>query len=223
MNPSEALWIAATAGEAPPVALVLGVAAGTTVLMLVVMVVVLRRLLVIGQPNELLVISGRPRRLPDGRVVGYRLVRGGRVLRLPFLETVQRLSLQNIPLSVRVENAYAGDARPLALEVGANVRISTEPALVDHAVERFLAVPREELARVATDVLTGCLREAAAKLTIEEVRQDAERLVATLRAVAEPALAKLGLELDAVALRRAEPGTEGAPDAWRPQRVPGAD
>ena len=34
-------------------------------------------------PNAAAVFSGRKRKLPDGRVVGYRMVRGGAALRIP--------------------------------------------------------------------------------------------------------------------------------------------
>ena len=33
-------------------------------------------------PNAVAVLSGRKRKLPDGRVVGYRMVRGGAALRI---------------------------------------------------------------------------------------------------------------------------------------------
>ena len=44
-------------------------------------------------PNQAAVISGRSRKLPDGTVVGYRLVRGGATLIVPFLEKVEYLNL----------------------------------------------------------------------------------------------------------------------------------
>ena len=45
-------------------------------------------------PNQAAVISGRSRKLSDGTVVGYRLVRGGATLIVPFLEKVEYLSLK---------------------------------------------------------------------------------------------------------------------------------
>ncbi|HLA11042.1 MAG TPA: hypothetical protein VJ023_10660 [Pyrinomonadaceae bacterium] len=52
-------------------------------------------------PNEAAVISGRSRKLPDGTVVGYRLVRGGATLIFPFLEKVSYLNLNviTVPLA----------------------------------------------------------------------------------------------------------------------------
>ena len=35
-------------------------------------------------PNTAAVFTGRKRKLPDGRVVGYRLVKGGAALRIPL-------------------------------------------------------------------------------------------------------------------------------------------
>ena len=40
-------------------------------------------------PNQAAVISGRSRKLSDGTIVGYRLVRGGATLIVPFLEKVE--------------------------------------------------------------------------------------------------------------------------------------
>ena len=50
-------------------------------------------------PNMVAVISGRKRRLPDGRVVGYRMVKGGAALRIPLLEKVEYLSLNVMTVS----------------------------------------------------------------------------------------------------------------------------
>ena len=44
-------------------------------------------------PNKAAVISGRTRKLSDGTVVGYRIVRGGATLVVPFLEKYEILDL----------------------------------------------------------------------------------------------------------------------------------
>src|SRR5687767_15358397 len=46
-------------------------------------------------PNAVAVLSGRKRKLPDGRTVGYRMVRGGAALRIPVLEKVEYLHLRS--------------------------------------------------------------------------------------------------------------------------------
>ena len=47
---------------------------------------VLSHLLCICGPNEILVISGRRHELADGTSVGYKVLHGGRGLRIPILE-----------------------------------------------------------------------------------------------------------------------------------------
>src|SRR5688572_23598318 len=54
-------------------------------------------------PNAVAVLSGRRRKLADGRVVGYRMVRGGAALRIPLLEKVEylHLNVMTIPLEIK--------------------------------------------------------------------------------------------------------------------------
>ena len=59
------------------------VVVGAVGLVLVFTVVTfISRFLLICQPNEVIVLSGRRRRMADGSEVGYRVIRGGRALRI---------------------------------------------------------------------------------------------------------------------------------------------
>ncbi|MBK5292515.1 MAG: hypothetical protein JJE04_12670 [Acidobacteriia bacterium] len=57
-------------------------------------------------PNVVAVLSGRKRKLSDGRVVGYRMVRGGAALRIPLLEKVEYLSLNVFTIPLEIKRAY---------------------------------------------------------------------------------------------------------------------
>ena len=83
--------------------------------------------LVICKPNEVLVISGRSHRLPDGSTVGYKVLHGGRGLRIPVLEEVNRMDMRLIPVQVEVENAYSKGGIPLQVHAIANVKIASDP------------------------------------------------------------------------------------------------
>ena len=72
----------------------------------------LRNLLYICGPNEVLVFSGAPRQVENGRQVGYRVVKGGRSVRIPLLETVDRVDLTNMIIEVSVTNAYSRGGIP---------------------------------------------------------------------------------------------------------------
>ncbi len=159
------------------------------------------RFLLICHPNEVIILSGRKRKLPDGSVVGYRLIRGGRAIRIPVLEKAARMSLEVIPLELSVHNAYSKGGIPLNVEAIANVKIdSTEPAF-GNAVERFLAKPLAEIHKIAKDTLEGNLRGVLATLTPEEVNEDRLKFAQSLIDEADNDLKQLGLQLDTLKIQ----------------------
>ena len=88
---------------------------------LIFIVLIVSSLIIICPPNRVAVISGRSRVLSDGRSVGYRILRGGRTLRIPLIEKVEWMDLNTIPLEVSVTNAYSAGAIPLNVQGIANV------------------------------------------------------------------------------------------------------
>jgi flotillin len=161
---------------------------------------VVRRLIHICQPNEVLVFSGT-RRLVEGRPARYRLVHGGRGLRIPLLERVDSLDLTNMVITVRVQGAYSKGGIPLNVESVANVKVSSGEPILGNAIERFLRKPREEVVRVAKETLEGNLRGVLATLTPEEVNGDRARFAQCLLQEADQDLNKLGLVLDTLKIQ----------------------
>ena len=83
-----------------------------TVLFLTAVVVVgfllytLKNLLLVSSPNEVLILSGGTHAVGE-KVVGYRAIRGGRAVRIPLLESVDRIAISNIPIELLVKGAYS--------------------------------------------------------------------------------------------------------------------
>jgi len=73
--------------------------AGIAVLFVLVLSVIVSRLLYICSPNEVLIFSGG-QRASAGKRVGYRVIKGGRAIRVPMLEAVDRMDLTNMPIEV---------------------------------------------------------------------------------------------------------------------------
>lgn len=168
---------------------------------IIVIASIISRFLLICHPNEVIILSGRKRRLPDGSVVGYRLIRGGRTIRIPIIERAARMSLQTIPLELAVKNAYSKGGIPLNIEAVANVKIdSTEPTF-GNAVERFLSKQEAEIHKIAKDTLEGNLRGVLALLTPEEVNEDRLKFAASLIDEADNDLKQLGLHLDTLKIQ----------------------
>jgi len=161
-----------------------------------VLLLVLKQFLFVCRPNEILVFSGRSHTLPDGTVSGYKIIRGGRGFRVPFLETVSRMDMRLFPVEVAVHNAYSRGGIPLAVHAIANVKIASNDIAIRNAVERFLGASPQQLAVAAQQTLEGVLREVVSQLTPEEVNEDRLKFADTLVENARDDLDKLGLELD---------------------------
>jgi flotillin len=170
--------------------------AAAAVVMMAVAVALVRRLLYICRPNEILIFSGRKHRLPDGTVVGYKVVRRGWAMRIPLLQTVSRMDMRLFMVEVTVANAYSKGGIPLTVHAIANLKISGNPAQVRNAVERFLGMQPAQIAAVARQTLEGVLREVVAQLTPEEVNEDRLKFAESLKTNAQDDFDKLGLELD---------------------------
>ena len=52
---------------------------------LIVFVWFIKSFLCICKPNEVLILSGRKRRTKDGQEIGYRVLTGGRAIRIPIV------------------------------------------------------------------------------------------------------------------------------------------
>ena len=155
-----------------------------------------RSLIVICQPNEMVVITGRKRIAADGRKSGYRLLHGGRTMRVPIIERVSRIDLGTLPIEVVVRNAYSKGGIPLIVHGIANTKVSARDPVAHNAVERMLDKPFDEIMTIAKDTLEGNLRGVVATLSPEEVNEDRLKFAQTLIEEADEDMKKLGLELD---------------------------
>lgn len=157
---------------------------------------VLTNLIYICSPNEVLVFSGGVHTLRNGKTVGYRIVKGGRTLRVPFFETVDRMDLTNMNIEVSVKGAFSKGGIPLNVEGIANVKIAGESPALDNALQRLLGKPKPVIMRIAKDTLEGYLRGVLASLTPEDVNENTQAFEKGLREQAGEGFERLGLTLD---------------------------
>jgi len=165
---------------------------------------VVRNLLYVSAPNEALIFSGARRITIIGkqkRDVGFRVIRGGRGVRVPLLERVDRMDLSNLAIEVQVRGAYCKGGIPLNVMGVANVKLPGDEARLLNAVERFLGKTPGEIARIARETLEGNVRGVLAQLTPEQVNEDKIRFGQTLLEEAEHDMAKMGLVLDTLKIQ----------------------
>lgn len=174
--------------------------AGIAVVAFVAVVLIIKNVLYVCQPNEVLVFSGRARSTA-GRDIGYRIIKGGRTLRIPLIETVDRMDLTNMIIELTVKNAYSKGGIPLTVQGVANIKVPGEEPLIHASLERFLGKSRAEIMKVARETLEGNLRGVLAILTPEQVNQDKEAFAQKLTGEAEHDLTNIGLVLDTLKIQ----------------------
>ena len=169
-------------------------------------------------PNQAAVISGRSRKLPDGTIVGYRLVRGGATLIVPFLEKVEYLSLNVLTVPLATSRAYTVQGVPVSVKAVANVKIKGDDDSMRAAAERFLGMKPEEFHRLVFQTLEGHLRAILGTLTVEEINNDRQSFAQKLTTEAAGDLEKMGIGLDALTIQEIS-DEEGYLDALGKRRT----
>ena len=101
---------------------------------LIVLALILKRIIYICPPNEVLIFSGGHRKIADNRTIGYRVVQGGRGVRIPLIEVVDRMDLTNMMIELRVAGAYSKGGIPLNVQGVANVKVSSKSEQLANAV-----------------------------------------------------------------------------------------
>ena len=157
---------------------------------------VIRNLYYVCQPSEVLIFAGSTTHLPDGRKVGYRIVKGGSSVRLPLLEGAYRMDLSNTIVELKVANAYCKGGIPLTVQGVANIKIAGNEPTIHNAIERLLGKSPKDIEKIARETLEGNLRGVLASLTPEQVNEDKIAFAKSLLEEAEEDLEKLGLVLD---------------------------
>lgn len=166
----------------------------------ITIIILAKSMLFICQPNEVLIFSGTHRR-SGTRLVGYKVVKGGRKLKLPLIEKVDRMDLTNMAISVSVHSAFSHGGIPLNIEGVANVKIPGEEPVLGNAIERFLGKSRDEIMAIAKETLEGNLRGVLATLTPEEVNENKIKFAQQLIEEADHDLNRLGLVLDTLKIQ----------------------
>ncbi len=174
-----------------------GIGAITIIVVIGILAIVvnLRKLLYICGPNEALVVSGSKRTV-EGKQRGYRIVHGGRTIRNPLTEVVDKLDLTNMIIELQVKDAYAKGGIPLHVLGVANIKIASGEPLIGNAIERFLGKSRNQIMKIAQETLEGNLRGVLATLTPEEVNQNRVLFQKNLVHEADRDMRSLGLDLD---------------------------
>lgn len=167
---------------------------------LIVGISAIKGLIYICAPNEVLIFSGG-RTQERNRSYGYRLIKGGRGVRVPLMERVDKMDLTNMVIDIQAVNAYSKGGIPLTVQGVANVKIAGHEPLIHNAIERFLGKTRQEIMQIAKATLEGSLRGILATMTPEQVNADNLVLAESVVREVEQDMTSLGLVVDTMKIQ----------------------
>jgi flotillin len=175
----------------------LGISIFLGIIAVLALIIFIKTNIVLCQPNELVVLAGKQRKLEDGTRVGYRVLRGGRGFKWPMLESVARLSLNTISIDLSLSRAMCSGMIPVSVEGRASVKLAGQVEQgMDAAVERFLGKGSEAVTKAAKQALEGALRGVIATMTPEKANASRLQLAAEATETARKDLRQLGIVLD---------------------------
>ena len=153
----------------------------------------------------LLYLASRYKRCPSDKILvifgkvgtgqSSRCIHGGGALILPLIQDYSYLSLTPMTISIPLQNALSMQNIRINVPSTFTVGISTDPSTMQNAAERLLHLPVHEIESMAREIIFGQLRLTVASLTIEQINQDRESFLTSIRKNVEPELNKIGLYL----------------------------
>ena len=163
-----------------------------------------RRYVKVG-PNEVLVISGRRRRVreTDGSVgtVGFRITKGGGAFIWPIVEKYDILSLELMTIDVKTPEVYTITGVPIIVDGVAQIKVKGDDVSITTAAEQFLSMSQEQIMNIATQTLEGHLRAIVGTLSVEDIYKNRDAFAQRVQEVAAADLANMGLTIVSFTLR----------------------
>ena len=154
-------------------------------------VAVLLLLLVLGYmkapPDQAYIISGLGKR---------RVLIGGAGWRVPFFTRMDKISLRVMQVDVKTSEAVpTSEFINVSVDGVANIKVSSDPILLEKAAESLLGMRREELIFLVTQVLEGNMREIVGSVGLKEMVQDRQGVARKITENVLPDMEKLGIEV----------------------------
>ncbi len=162
-------------------ALVLGVLAAILIIVLLVMGYLK------APPDTAYIISGLGKK---------RILIGKAGWRIPFFERVDKLNLRVMQVDVKTTDAVpTNEFINVMVDGVANVKISSDPRLLERAAEALLGMRQNELITLVTQVLEGNMREIVGSVGLKEMVQDRQGVAKKITENVVPDMEKLGIEV----------------------------
>ena len=157
----------------------------------------------VAGPNEAFIVTGRKgkevRNTETGQVStdmsGQKVVMGGGVFVLPFVQRLHVLDLSSRRISVQIRGAVSGQGVKLNLDGVAIVKVGGNEDSIRAAAQRFLT-QQAEIETFTQETLAGSLRSIVGSLSVEQIIRDRAAFAQRVADESETSLTGQGLVLD---------------------------
>lgn len=198
---------------------IVGVFGAVVALVLIALVIIKRYR--IAKPDEAIIVTGG-----KGKEVataggttrdlsGQKVVTGGGVFVLPFVQKSFTISLRSRRLSITTE-AQTTDGITMQAQAVAVVKVGGTQEMIRAAAQRFLS-NSDEIDESTQEVLSGSLRSIIGGLTVLQIIRDRAVVAQSVLEAAEEALTKQGLVVDTLQIQEIRDGADYIQNIGRPE------
>ena len=146
-------------------------------------------------------ISGYVKAAPDTAIIisgsGKRKILIGKAgFRWPFFQRMDKLSLRVFQVDIKTDEAIpTSNFINIRVDGVANLKISSDPELLDRAAESILNMSEDNLIKQVQQVLQGNMREIVGTVDIKKLVQDRQGVANSVKENVVPDMAKMGIEV----------------------------
>ncbi len=138
-------------------------------------------------PDTAIIISGLGKR---------KILIGKAGFRIPFFQRMDKLSLRVFQVDIKTDEAIpTSNFINMRVDGVANLKISSDPALLNLAAESILNMNENELIVQVQQVLQGNMREIIGTVDIKRLVQDRQGVAQSVKENVVPDMAKMGIEV----------------------------
>ena len=195
---------------------------GALIALVLVALIIIKRYR-IAKPDEAIIVTGGKGKevidpatgLKSRDLSGQKVVTGGGVFVLPFVQKSFTISLRSRRLSITTE-AQTTDGITMQAQAVAVVKVGGTQEMIRAAAQRFLS-NSDEIDESTQEVLSGSLRSIIGGLTVLQIIRDRAVVAQSVLEAAEEALTKQGLVVDTLQIQEIRDGADYIANIGRPE------
>ena len=195
---------------------------GALIALVLVALIIIKRYRIAKPDEAIIVTGGKGKETVDPTtghktrdLSGQKVVTGGGVFVLPFVQKSFTISLRSRRLSITTE-AQTTDGITMQAQAVAVVKVGGTQEMIRAAAQRFLS-NSDEIDESTQEVLSGSLRSIIGGLTVLQIIRDRAVVAQSVLEAAEEALTKQGLVVDTLQIQEIRDAADYIANIGRPE------